>query len=154
MSVFLSDEQSLPLDLAGLRNLANLVLEHEAYPAATEVSVLLVSDEVIAEHNTRFMGREGPTDVLAFPIEELEPGCPPVSRPGTPPPMLGDVLIAPEQVRRQAVEHGVDFDHELALMVVHGMLHLMGYDHADEEEAVEMEGREGVILAGIGVRRP
>jgi probable rRNA maturation factor len=68
--------------------------------------------------------------------------------------MLGDVLIAPQQVRRQAVEHGVDFDHELALMVVHGMLHLMGYDHADEEEAVEMEGREGVILAGIGVRRP
>jgi probable rRNA maturation factor len=154
MSVFLSDEQTLPTDSAMLRRLAELVMEHERYPAETEVTIMLVSDEAIADYNQRFMERAGPTDVLAFPLDELVPGQPPRFVPGGPPVALGDVIIAPSYVRRQAEEHDSEFSEEIALMVIHGMLHLMGYDHGNDEDAEAMEEKERTILAGVGMRRP
>ncbi len=74
MSVFLADEQGEPVDLLQLRHLAELVLTEEGYPDETEVTVLLVSDDEMASYNERFLDRTGPTDVLAFPVEELTPG--------------------------------------------------------------------------------
>jgi probable rRNA maturation factor len=86
-------------------------------------------------------------------VEELLPGVVPDHDPHGPPLILGDVVIAPGYVRRQAEEHEVTFDDEMALMVTHGILHLLGYDHVDEDEAERMEERERVLLAKRGVVR-
>lgn len=153
MSVFLADESGEDLDLAGLRGLAELVLSTEAYPAETEVTLLLVDEDEMASYNERFLSRSGPTDVLAFPVEELVPGIAPDPDPNGPPLMLGDVIIAPAYVRRQAEDMEVAFEDELALMVAHGVLHLMGYDHQDEAQAAQMEGRESQLLEMVGKKR-
>lgn len=150
MNVFVADEQTEPVDAAFLRELATIALEAESCPTDTEVSVILVGDEEMAGYNTRFLERSGPTDVISLPIEELVPGRPPGSVPGGPPPLLGDVIIDPAHIRRQAVELGRDFDDEIALMVVHGLLHLLGYAHESDEKADRMEERERLILAAAG----
>lgn len=152
MNVFVTDEQPLPLDTLALRRLAEQVLRAEGLPDATEVTVILVSDDDIAGYNAAFLGREGPTDVLAFPLEDLAGGIPP-SDPAGPPLHLGDVVIAPAYVSRQATEMEEPFEAELALMLVHGLLHLLGYDHETDEEAVRMEGRERELLGLVGLGR-
>jgi probable rRNA maturation factor len=154
VNVFVTDEQLIPVDVAGLRMLVESVLTSEAYPDESEVTLMLVTDEAMTEYNRRFMDRVGPTDVLAFPLEKLVPGVAPERRPNDPPFMLGDVIVAPSYVGRQAVEQGSEFSDELALMVVHGMLHLMGWDHSDDSQAEQMESRERVLLAKMGVSRP
>lgn len=153
MNVLVTDEQSEPVDRDHLQDLAARVLAAERCPDGASVAVTLVTDEVIAGYNREFMGREGPTDVLAFPIEDLIAGRPPAADPDGPPLLLGDVVIAPGQVRAQAAEQGVDFDTELSLMVVHGILHLLGYDHVEDGEAERMEDRERSILAEVGMVR-
>jgi probable rRNA maturation factor len=107
----------------------------------------------MAAYNERFLDRTGPTDVLAFPVEELLPGVVPDHDPQGPPLMLGDVVVAPAYVRRQAQEYGVSYEDEMALMVIHGILHLLGYDHIDEDEAERMEERERRLLANVGRTR-
>lgn len=154
MSVFLANEQSEPVDLTALRELAELVVSDEGYPETTEVTVLLVDEGEMAGYNQRFLDREGPTDVLAFPVEHLLPGVVPEHDPHGPPLVIGDVLIAPSYVKRQANELGVSFEDEMALMVTHGVLHLIGYDHVEDAEAERMEQRERDLLAKGGrVRR-
>ncbi len=147
MSVFLADEQDDPIDAEPLRRLAELVLDEEGFSGDTEVTLLLVGQDQIATYNDRFMHREGATDVLAFPIEHLKPGVVPERRPGGPPLNIGDVVIAPAYVRAQADAAGESFHDELSLMVVHGLLHLLGYDHQDDEGADLMENRESQLLA-------
>lgn len=154
MTIFLADEQGVPVPADDLRHLAAVVAEHEGYPDSIEVTVLLVDDETIAGYNQRFMSREGPTDVLAFPLEALIPGEAPEWDDGDAPIHLGDIVISPGYVQRQATERGIEFLDELSLMVVHGMLHLMGWDHPDDELAEEMEARETAILARVGRIRP
>lgn len=154
MNVFLADEQDDPLDSEPLRRLAEMVLREEQFPIDTEVTLLFVGEEQIATYNERFMQRHGATDVLAFPVEHLKPGMVPDRRPGGPPLNIGDVVIAPSIVRAQAEAAGVPFDEELSLLVVHGLLHLLGYDHQDDVDAEEMEDRERQLLELIGRRRP
>lgn len=154
MNVFLADEQDDPLDSEPLRRLAEMVLSEEQFPIDTEVTLLFVGEEQIATYNERFMQRHGATDVLAFPVEHLKPGVVPDRRPGGPPLNIGDVVIAPSIVRAQAEAAGVPFDEELSLLVVHGLLHLLGYDHQDDVDADEMEDRERQLLELIGRRRP
>lgn len=146
MNVFVADEQEVPLAAEPLRRLAELVLREEGVPEEAEVAVIFVDPSQMSEYNRRFMGREGPTDVLAFPIEELVAGEVPEAMPGGPPVHLGDVVISPGVVAEQAGEAGVSFEDEMALMVVHGLLHLLGYDHGEDEEAEEMELRERELL--------
>ncbi len=119
--------------------------------------MIFVEEHVIADLNERFLGRTGPTDVLAFPIDEPSasgrspdeggrgPGSP--AGPTEPPIVLGDVVVCPTVALRQAVEHGVTPDDELALLVVHGILHLLDYDHAEPADAERMRGREQSLLA-------
>jgi len=154
LNIFLADEQDDPLSTDILCELAELVLTEEGFSDETEVSLFFVSDDIIAEYNERFMGRSGPTDVLAFPIEHLVPGVVPERRHNGPPISLGDVIIAPTYVRNNAQDRGSEFDDEVSLMVVHGLLHLLGYDHGDDAEAELMEGRERVLLAKVGKSRP
>lgn len=153
MSIEIIDEQSLLPDGTPLRDLAALVLSEEGLPAESEVDITFVDDEAIADLNTRHMGRSGPTDVLAFPLLSLTPGVVPAREPAGPPIMLGDVIVAPAYVARQAAVLGVPVEAEMALMVVHGLLHLLGYDHAEEADAELMEGRERRLLGMLGWER-
>jgi len=126
------------------------VLEQEGLPDRTDVTIMFVDERQITDYNRRFMQRQGPTDVLAFPVEQLTPGTYPQPLPQEPPLTLGDVVIAPSVVRRQAPDR---FDDELALMVVHGLLHLLGYDHMNDRDAHRMETRERDLLAQVGRTR-
>ena len=134
------------------------VLEQEGLSGDAELSVLFVDEMSIAELNSRFLGRDGPTDVLAFPIDEepVESGRSPDSGgtgPGLPsepedaPVLLGDIVICPAVAFRNAAEHAGTFDDEIALLIVHGLLHLMGMDHDEDDEAEEMEAKERELLA-------
>lgn len=153
MSIFLADEQTETVGLEALHALAELVLTEEGYPEDVEVTLLLVDEDEMASYNQRFLARDQPTDVLAFPVEELLPGVVPDTDPQGPPLMLGDVVVAPSYVRRQAAEFGVSFEDEMALMVTHGILHLLGYDHDRDDDAQRMEQRERDILAKVGRER-
>jgi probable rRNA maturation factor len=153
VNVFLADEQGESVDLEQLKHLAELVLTEEKYPDQTELTLLLVDDREMSAYNQRFLEREGPTDVLAFPVEELVPGLVPDHDPTGPPLLVGDVIIAPAYIRGQATDLDVEFEDEMALMVTHGILHLLGYDHQEDQEAATMERRETEILALVGRAR-
>jgi len=112
----------------------------------SEMSVVVTSDEVLAELNQRFRGVEGPTDVLSFAAQEPAPGFVSAPEAAT---YLGDVLIALPFTRHQAAEMGRDLTDELLLLAVHGTLHLLGYDHADPDEETRMWARQDEILAGL-----
>jgi len=156
--VFAADEQhDLPVDVRRWAKLARAVLDAEGVTDDTEVSLLFVDEPTIAALHEQFLGRSGPTDVLAFPIDD-EPA--PAGRspdqggrgPGGAdddevPALLGDVVICPSVAARNAVDHGVPFQDEVALLVVHGLLHLMGMDHEVDAEALQMEQRERELLA-------
>lgn len=150
MSVFLAYEQTGELDATPLRRLAEFVVREEGYPAETEAALLFVEDDEMSSYNSRFLDRTGPTDVLAFPVEDFTPGVAPEHDPFGPPLLIGDVIIAPGYVRRQADQIGVTFEDEMALMVTHGILHLLGYDHIDDGDAERMENRERELLAMAG----
>jgi probable rRNA maturation factor len=159
LDVYAADEQTdHPMAVERWSALARSVLEAEGIRGDTEVSLLFVDEPSIAALNERFLEREGPTDVLAFPIQE-EPGRggrspdeggtgPGPEEPETDPLlMLGDVVICPAVADRNASEHGVPFEDEIALLVVHGILHLLGMDHEADDEAERMERREQQLLA-------
>jgi probable rRNA maturation factor len=159
VEVFAADEQSdQPVDTLRWVRLAEAVLGEEGLTGDAELSVLFVDERSIAELNSRFLGKDGPTDVLAFPIDEepIESGRSPDSGgtgPGMPsepedvPVLLGDIVICPAVAYRNAPEHAGSYDDEVALLVVHGLLHLMGMDHQEDEEAEEMESKERELLA-------
>jgi len=149
----MADEQGESVDLEQLRGLAELVLREEGYPDGAELTVLLVNEDEMSSYNERFLNRSGPTDVLAFPVEELMPGLAPDHDPTGPPLMIDDVIVAPAFVGRQAVENEVSFEDEMALMVTHGILHLLGYDHLDDDDAALMEKRETELLSMVGKTR-
>lgn len=153
MEIALADEQDEQVDTDSLVALAAVAIEAEALPESTQLSITLVDGNRMAEFNKSFLDKEGATDVLSFPIEDFSAGITELDPEG-PPLLLGDIVICPRVVRGNAAATGVAFEDEMALMVVHGILHLLGRDHMIETEAEEMEQREREILAMIGVKRP
>jgi probable rRNA maturation factor len=161
VDVFVADEQAhLPVEVERWGNLARKVLEAEGVRGDVEVSLLFVDESTIGELNERFLGKKGPTDVLAFPIdEEIEPGGRFPDEGGTGPgggvlaedaelpTLLGDVVVCPVIALANAKAHEVTFEDEVALLVVHGLLHLLGMDHMEDTEAEQMERRERELLA-------
>lgn len=133
------------------RRLAVGVLRDEGITASAEMNVLFVDETVIGDLNQRFMGEVGPTDVLAFPIdtEDDDPIGSALAGPegAGPPRLLGDVVICPAVAARNAAERGVGVDDETALLLVHGILHLLGHDHREPEETERMRHRERQLLA-------
>jgi probable rRNA maturation factor len=157
IDIYAADEQhDHEIDLERWINLAHGSLTDEGVRGLAEVSLIFADEPTIADLNQQFMGREGPTDVLSFPIDdEPEPSgrVPDAggSGPGEPPlpeipQLIGDVVICPAVAARNAVEHEVSLDDEVALLVVHGVLHLLGWDHVIDEEAERMEARERELL--------
>lgn len=159
IEVFVADEQSAhPVDSARWQLLAEQVLEAERIRGEAELSLLFVDEATMAELNKRFMDAEGPTDVLAFPLEDdlVGAGRWPDNGPTGPannrveldeaPLLLGDVVICPAVAAKNAAEHAATYDDELALLVVHGILHVLGMDHADPEEEAAMQAKEQDLL--------
>ena len=157
IDVFAADEQDdHPMEVARWSTLAQRVLAARGVKGENEVSLLFVDEDAMAALNQQFLGKSGPTDVLSFPIED-EPG--PTGRspdlggsgPGVSPEegtltLLGDVVICPAVAAVNAVEHEVSLEDEVALLVVHGLLHLLGLDHEEEAEAERMEALEQELL--------
>ena len=158
MEVFVSNEQTdVELDLTRWQQLAAAVLQAEGVRGQSEMALLFVSRAAIAEMNRVHMGSEYPTDVLAFPIdgEPVPSGRRPDEGgrgPGAegpsadPPAVLGDVVVCPAVAHRQASERNAPAEDEIALLVVHGVLHLLDYDHQEPEERALMQRREQEVL--------
>ena len=122
--------------------------EGQPFPdMAPEVSLVFTDDAAIREINAEWRSQDKPTNVLSFPAFPLVPG-------GMPGPMLGDIVIAKQTVAREAAELSKTFEEHLTHLLVHGFLHLFGYDHMDASEAEVMEGLETRILASLGLSDP
>jgi len=141
-----SHREREPLDLTAFERLAGFVLDREEAPDAVELSIAVVTLEEISELNLRYRGKEGPTDVLSFPCDDP---CS-VAEPDEPV-AIGDVVVAPEIAEAQAVEFGHTVEEELNLLLVHGVLHLLGYDHETDEDAAVMQARERLLLEAWSV---
>ena len=157
VKVFGADEQqAAPVDVGRWVDLARKVLLAEGVEGDAELSLLFVDEDTIRGLNRRFMDADGPTDVLAFPIDDPLDNAArraDTSSPGPEPLLLGDVVVCPAVAERQAPEHAGSYDDELALLVVHGVLHVLGHDHAEVDEAAEMQARERELLQRFHLRR-
>jgi probable rRNA maturation factor len=160
LEVFVADEQAAhPVDVARWSRLAERVLEAQGVHGDAELSVLFVDAEVMTGLHKRFMDEDGPTDVLSFPLDDdlVELGRWPdasttgpdrgARQPEEAPLLLGDVVICPEVAARNAPEHTGRFEDEIALLVVHGVLHVLGLDHVDDSTTAAMQARERELLA-------
>ena len=155
VSIEIANESGTAVDEAGLAAIARHVLDGMRVHPLAELSVLLVDEPAMAELHERWLGEPGPTDVLAFPMDELRPphqaggradrgtSAEPVPVPG----LLGDVVLCPQVATGQAASAGHDVQAELELLCTHGILHLLGYDHADPGEHAEMFGLQDKLLA-------
>lgn len=135
-----SHREPEPLSLEAFERLALFVLRMEEVPDNVELSIALVDEDEMARLNEQYRGIAEPTDVLSFGCDE------PCAAPGDEPITLGDVVIAPMAAERQAAELGHTVEHELDLLLVHGILHLLGYDHEEDADADAMSARETALL--------
>ncbi len=154
MEIFVANEQSdEAIDLDRIRMLAEEVLKSEDVPSPCEVSIICVDEDSMRSLCRRFLGIDEATDVLAFPIDgeieeetvETGPGGR-VIWPEDGPVVLGDVVVCPAVSRDYAERHGRDFQREIDEVVVHGLLHLLGYDHAGQEERSAMDDRQRKLV--------
>jgi probable rRNA maturation factor len=137
VSIEVSNESGLDVSEAELISVARFVIGQMQVNPGAELSMVLLDSAAMADLHMRWMDLPGPTDVMSFPMDELEPGGrPDASEPG--PAMLGDIVLCPQFAAEQAATAGHDLEHELALLTVHGVLHLLGYDHAEPDEEKEM----------------
>jgi probable rRNA maturation factor len=143
MSIDVVNESGRDVDENEVADLARYVLDQMHIHPQADLSVLLVDVDTMTGLHERWMDEPGPTDVLSFPMDELRPG-----REGepSPPGLLGDVVLCPDVAAEQAVRAGHSSAEELLLLTTHGILHLLGYDHAEPEEEKEMFGLQRRLL--------
>jgi probable rRNA maturation factor len=162
VAVFVADEQDAqPVEAARWGALAERVLADEGVRGEVELSLLFVDREAITVLNRDFMGGDGPTDVLSFPIdgELAQSGRWPDTGGSGPhrsgpdlddlPLLLGDIVLCPEVAAANAPDHAGAYDDEIALLIVHGILHLLGMDHAEDDERLAMQARERDLLGRL-----
>lgn len=164
MRIYLEDEGSLDLAL-DYQELANLVseavLDMEECPYESQVEILLTMSEEVHEINKEFRGIDRTTDVLSFPMVDYEEAgkfdfleeTDEYFDPETGELMLGNIVINKERVVEQAEEYGHSVKREYAFLIAHSMLHLLGYDHMEEEERMVMEEKQRQVLDGLGITR-
>ncbi|MBO0869891.1 MAG: rRNA maturation RNase YbeY [Micromonosporaceae bacterium] len=148
MSIEIANESNTDVDTDSVLAVARYVLGEMGVNPLAELSVLLVDIDYMAELNHRWMGGDGPTDVLAFPMDEGSVDHGPQEGPGAEPALLGDIVLCPEMAARQALGAGHSTADELHLLTVHGVLHILGYDHAEPDEEREMFGLQERLLTG------
>ena len=144
MSIEVLNESGDEIDVTALSRLARFTMDQMRVHPMAELCIKLVDEATIAELNEKWMDKEGPTDVLAFPMDELRPG---MVNEEPEEGVLGDLVLCASVAGRQAVEAKHSTADELALLTVHGILHLLGYDHAEPEEHAEMFGLQDQLLA-------
>jgi probable rRNA maturation factor len=143
MSIEILNESGTELDVQRLAALARFVMDRMRVHPQAELCVKAVDEATIAELNERWMDKEGPTDVLAFPMDELRPGLVDEDPEEG---VLGDLVLCPDIAARQGEAAGHGTVAEIELLTTHGILHLLGYDHAEPEEHAEMFGLQDEIL--------
>jgi probable rRNA maturation factor len=150
VSIEVVNESGVDVDEHELHGLARWVLEHMRVHPQAELSVLLVDEAAMSVLHEQWMDEPGPTDVLSFPMDELRPGGDDgPSAPG----LLGDVVVCPQVAAAQAVKAGHATEEEVLLLTTHGILHLLGYDHAEPEDEREMFGLQRQLLLTFLARR-
>ncbi|MGW5052316.1 rRNA maturation RNase YbeY [Actinokineospora sp. NPDC004072] len=146
MSIEIANESGVAVDEASIVAAARFALDRMNVSALAELSVLLVELDVMADLHERWMDLPGPTDVMAFPMDELDNARRPDAA-DLGPALLGDIVLCPEFAKDQARKAGHSLGDELHLLTVHGVLHLLGYDHAEPAEEREMFTLQKRILA-------
>ena len=159
VEIFCADEQSdILIDIPRWRQLSENILRSQGVRGATELTLMFVPETAIAGLNEQYMGKVGSTDVLAFPLDAIESFCSPgpgaISRGPERVPidlndlpiLLGDVVVCPIVASRQAHSHAGNLDDEIALLIVHGILHVLGFDHDTEDKAKKMQNCERDLL--------
>jgi probable rRNA maturation factor len=145
MSIEVLNESGSEVDVSELGRLARYVLDRMRVHPQAELCLKLVDPDTIASYNERWMDTTGPTDVLAFPMDELEPGSD--SEEVEDDATIGDILLCPQVAAEQAPANGQTPREEVDLLTIHGVLHLLGYDHAEDEERREMFALQARLLA-------
>jgi probable rRNA maturation factor len=143
MSVEVNNESGVEVEEAEIAALAGHVLAAMHVHPQAELSVVLVDEPAIEQLHVQWMDEPGPTDVLSFPMDELRPGT---EAEDSPPGLLGDVVVCPQVAAGQARTAGHSTQEELLLLTTHGILHLLGYDHAEPDEEKEMFSLQRQLL--------
>ena len=146
MSIEINNESALSVDEPRVLKLATFALDFLHIHPAAEMPIIFVDEPAMEKLHIEWMDEPGPTDVLSFPMDELRPGT--ESDP-TAPGILGDIVICPQVALKQAETAGHPAINEILMLTTHGILHLLGFDHAEPDEEKEMFGLQGEILAAF-----
>jgi probable rRNA maturation factor len=148
VSIEVANESGVAVDEAALSRLSTFVLGQMGVSPLAELSLLLVDVPAMEALHVKWMNEPGPTDVLAFPMDEIDISRGPQDdEQEAGPALLGDVVLCPEVAEKQAIEAGHPTEAELHMLATHGVLHLLGYDHAEPDEAQEMFSLQAQLLA-------
>jgi probable rRNA maturation factor len=153
MSVFVANDSGVDVDEVELVALARHVLSSQGVSPLAELSLMIVDIKHMERLHEVYMGEPGPTDVLAFPQDDLDSGAPVTGSDDVPEALLGDVVLCPQVAERQALTAGHSPTQELHLLCTHGILHLLGYDHAEPEEEQEMVAVQTRLMEAWLARR-
>jgi len=146
MAIEINNESGIEVDESALLRLAAYELDFLRVHPDAELAILLVDEAAMEQLHVQWMDEPGPTDVLSFPMDELRPGS---DDEITPAGLLGDIVLCPQVAVAQAEEAGHSVLDELLLLTAHGMLHLLGFDHAEPDDEKEMFGIQRDILVGF-----
>jgi len=146
VSIEINNESGVEVDEAALVRLAAFGLDYLHVHPDAELAIVLVDEAAMEQLHVQWMDEPGPTDVLSFPMDELRPGS---EDEMTPAGLLGDIVLCPQVAMEQAKGAGHSTQDELQLLTAHGLLHLLGFDHAEPEEEREMFGLQRDILVGF-----
>lgn len=147
MTIEINNESEIEVDLKSTRELASYVIEQLKLHPMVDLGIIFVNEKPMTDLHIQWMDEPGPTDVLSFPMDELRPGAddgPLVEG------VLGDVVICPQVARLQAEAAGHSMMDEVHLLLTHGILHLVGFDHAEPDEEREMFQLQKSLLEGFG----
>lgn len=144
-------EIATPAAIELVKKVLTYVAEQEGIEKDAELSISFVSDEEIQEINRTYRGKDQPTDVISFAMQEQGEGE--IQIVGEEFVILGDIIISMDRTKEQADEYGHSFERELAFLATHGLLHLIGYDHMTEEDEKEMFAKQEMYLQAVGLPR-
>ena len=148
MSIEVNNESGLEVDEAAIQRLATFALDQMHVHPEAELAIVFVDEAAMEQLHVQWMDEPGPTDVLSFPMDELRPGS---EDNVTPPGLLGDIVVCPQVAIAQAETAGHTPIEEMLLLTTHGILHLLGFDHAEPEDEKEMFGLQRDLLVGFAL---